>query len=97
MRVVARDVRAVGVVTPLPASGLHQDGYPVAVHSVCCCAPYFATENPQRRTRSFGVQPMSGHRQERLAARGARLVDEAVGRSSRREAFADSGLSFAKL
>ena len=46
--------------TPLPASGLHQLGYPVAEHSVCCWAPYFATENPQRRVRSIGVQPMRG-------------------------------------
>ncbi len=32
----------------------------MSVHSVCCCAPYFETEKPQWRTRSFGVQPISG-------------------------------------
>ena len=32
----------------------------MAVHSVCCCAPYLATEKPQRRFRSMGVQPMVG-------------------------------------
>ena len=29
---------------PFPASGSHQNAPPVAVHSVCCWAPYFATE-----------------------------------------------------
>lgn len=45
---------------PLPASGLHHEALPVAVHSVACCGPYLATENPQRRVRSIGVQPMVG-------------------------------------
>src|SRR5262245_24716057 len=46
--------------TPLPASAVHQNTPPVAVHSVDCCAPYFATEKPQRLARSFGDQPMVG-------------------------------------
>ncbi len=46
--------------TPLPASGWHQEAPPVAVHSVACCAPYLATEKPQRRLRSIGVQPIVG-------------------------------------
>lgn len=29
---------------PLPASAVHQNAPPVTVHSVCCCAPYLATE-----------------------------------------------------
>jgi len=48
------------VFTPFPASGLHHEALPVAEHSVCCCAPYFATEKPHRRTRSTGVHPMRG-------------------------------------
>src|ERR1700686_3197571 len=46
--------------TPLPASGLHQEAKPVTVHSVACCGPYLATEKPQRRVRSIGVQPIVG-------------------------------------
>src|SRR6476661_5992125 len=46
--------------TPLPASGCHQEALPVTVHSVCCCGPYLRTENPQRRARSIGVQPIVG-------------------------------------
>ncbi len=45
---------------PLPASGLHHEALPVTVHSVACCGPYLATEKPQRRVRSVGVQPMVG-------------------------------------
>src|ERR1700681_248105 len=45
---------------PFPASGWHQEGLPVTLHSVSCCGPYLRTENPQRRLRSSGVQPIVG-------------------------------------
>src|SRR5688500_18852722 len=47
-------------VMPFPASSLHQLALSVAVHSVASCAPYFCTEKPQLRVRSFGAQPIIG-------------------------------------
>jgi len=45
---------------PFPASGSHQDGQPLSVHSFDCWGPYRAMEKPQRFFRSRAVQPMVG-------------------------------------